>query len=201
MSNGCDPRPERRPDEDVGVVLAAVVILVGCGTEERHRPEKPAAATRAAESDFLRRCAHEATSATVAVLCPTRLPIGGFERPRSYGDALCSYLLNLEPRGFRKRAGTVFHLLFGGTCRPWDLQTRDGRWPARLTAARPGEDLRLIGATTLLPGQAEADRKRVALRVRGAAHAERPACDRLRLVRAAGLWLRSVAGLRRCAQR
>ena len=147
------------------VVLAAVAILVGCGTDGRDRPEPPAGATRAAGTEFLRRCAREAAGATVAVLCPTRLPTGGFERPRNYGDAPCTYLLNLEPRGFRKRAGIVFHLLFGGTCRPWDLQTRDGRWPARLTPARPGEDLRLIGATSLLPGQSEADRTRVALRV------------------------------------
>ena len=75
------------------------------------------------------------------------------------GLAACAW------RGFRMRAGTIFHLLFGGTCRPWNLRTRDGRWPARLTAARPGEDLRLIGATSLVPGQAEADRKRAALRV------------------------------------
>ena len=146
-------------------VLAAVVILVGCGTDERDRPEPPAASTRAAGSEFLRRCAREAAGATVAVLCPTRLPSGGFERPRNYGDAPCTYLLNLEPRGFRKRAGTVFHLLFGGTCRPWRLQTRDGRWPARLAAVRRGEDLRLIGATSLLPGEPEADRERVALHV------------------------------------
>jgi hypothetical protein len=147
------------------IVLAAVVILVGCGTDERDRPEPPAASTRAAGTDFLQRCAREAASATVAVLCPTRLPIGGFERPRNYGVAPCTYLLNLEPRGFRKRAGTVFHLLFGATCRPWNLQTRGGRWSARLTAARAGEDLRLIEDASLLAGQSEADRKRVALRV------------------------------------
>ncbi len=146
-------------------VLAAVVILVGCGPGQRDRPEPPAASTRAAGTDFLQRCAREAASATVAVLCPTRLPIGGFEKPRNYGDAPCSYLLNLEPRGFRKRAGTVFHLLFGATCRPWNLQTRGGRWSARLTAARAGEDLRLIEDASLLAGQSEADRKRVALRV------------------------------------
>jgi len=62
-------------------ILATAVILLGCGTDERDRPEPPAASTRAAGTDFLRRCAREAASATVAVRCPTRLPIGGFERP------------------------------------------------------------------------------------------------------------------------
>jgi hypothetical protein len=70
--------------------------------------------------------------------CPTRLPIGGFERPRNYGNAPCTYLLNLEPRGSPKRAGTVFHLLFGGTCRPWNLQTRAGQ---------PGSPLRAPAMT------------------------------------------------------
>lgn len=82
---------------------------------------------------------------TVAVLCPTRLPIGGFERPRDYGNAPCTYLLNLKPRGSPKHAGTVFPLIFGGTCRPWNLQTR-ARQPGSLL--RAGEGLRLIGATS-----------------------------------------------------
>jgi hypothetical protein len=70
------------------------------------------------------------------MLCPTRLPTGGFERPRNYGNAPCTYLLKLEPRGSPKRAGTVFHLLFGGTRRPWRLQTRAGqpRSPLRAPA-------------------------------------------------------------------
>ncbi|MCA1700121.1 MAG: hypothetical protein LC790_14935, partial [Actinobacteria bacterium] len=90
---------------------------------------------------------------TVAVLCPARLPTGGFEKPHNYGDAPCSYLLNLEPRGFRNRTGTIFHLLFGGTCRPWNLRTSDDRWPVRLTIARSTKDLRMIGTTMLVPGR------------------------------------------------
>lgn len=81
---------------------------------------------------------------TVAVLCPVRLPLGGFESPRNYGDAPCSYLINLEPRGMLKRAGAVFHLLLGGTCRPWSLRPQDGRCPAVRSAARARDDLRLI---------------------------------------------------------
>lgn len=101
----------------------------------------------------------------VAVLCPGRLPLGGFESPRNYGDAPCSYLFNLEPRGMLKRTGAVFHVLFGGTCRPWNLRTQDGRWPASLSAPPAGDDLRLIGTTSLMPGQTEADREHVRLRV------------------------------------
>jgi hypothetical protein len=64
-----------------------------------------------------------------------------------------------------KRAGAIFHVLFGGTCRRWDLRARGDRWPATLTAGDDGEDLRLIGTTTLVPGESEAARTRVRLRV------------------------------------
>ncbi len=111
----------------------------------------------------------------VAVLCPARLPLGDFESPRNYGDGPCTYLINLEPRGMLKRAGAVFHLLFGGTCRPWNPRTQDGRWPAILSAPPAGDDL-LTEKTSLAPGQTEADRTRVRLRVlRGARIGSAPA--------------------------
>ena len=144
------------------VVLTAIAMLAGCGGAE---PDTPTADTRAASAVFTRECVREAGTVTIAVLCPTRLPTGGFETPRNYGDAPRSYLLNLEPSGFRNRAGAIFHLLVGGTSRPWDLRTRGGRWPANVSAPRSGEDLRLVGTRDLIPGQSEADRKRVSLRV------------------------------------
>ena len=67
----------------------------------------------------------------------------------------------------RNRTGTVFHLLFGGTCRPWDLHTSDDRWPVRLTIARSTKDLRMVGTTMLVPGQTDGGHKPVALRVLG----------------------------------
>ena len=97
------------------------------------------------------------------VLCPTRLPLGGFESPRDYGEPPCSYLIDLEPRGMLKRPGTVFHLLFGGTCEPWNLDISNGRWPADLSLM--GDDLRLIGTMNVTPGQTRADGRRVRLRV------------------------------------
>lgn len=147
------------------VVLATVVMLAGCGVAERRSDDVTATKTRTAGSLFAHQCANAAASASVAVLCPTRLPLGGFESPRNYGDAPCSYLINLEPRGMLERAGAVFHLLFGGTCEPWDLQTNNGRWPAVLTAVPAGADLRLIGTARLTPAHTEADRKRLGLRV------------------------------------
>lgn len=147
------------------VVFAAVMMLAGCGASDSERREASASDTRAASARFAQQCAQEADSVAVTVLCPARLPLGGFESPRNYGDAPCTYLINLEPRGMLKRAGAIFHLLFGGTCRPWDLRTQDGRWPAVPPAARAADDLRLIGNTSLVPGQTEADRERVRLRV------------------------------------
>lgn len=147
------------------VVFAAVVMLAGCGAADSEPRDPSATDTRAASAGFAQQCAEEAGSVAVAVLCPARLPLGGFESPRNYGDAPCTYLINLEPRGMLKRAGAVFHLLFGGTCRPWNLRTQDGRWPAVPSTARAGDDLRLIGSTSLTPGQTEAARERVGLRV------------------------------------
>ena len=147
------------------VVFGAVVVLAGCGAADSAPRDASATHTRAASARFAQQCAEEAGSVAVAVLCPARLPLGGFESPRNYGDAPCTYLLNLEPRGMLKRPGAVFHLLFGGTCRPWNLRTQDDRWPAVPSAAPADDDLRLIGNTSLTPGQTEADRKRVGLRV------------------------------------
>ncbi len=140
-------------------------MLAGCGAAEPQPRGGSATDTRVASARFAHACAKDAGSVSVGVLCPTRLPAGGFESPRSYGDAPCTYLIDLEPRGMLERAGEVFHLLFGGTCEPWSLDTRDGRWPAGLDGARAGDDLRLIGTTSLTPGQTEADRRRVRLRV------------------------------------
>lgn len=64
-----------------------------------------------------------------------------------------------------KRVGAVFHVLFGGTCRPWNLRTQYGRWPGSLSAPPAGDDLRLIGTTSLVPGQTKAARERARLRV------------------------------------
>ena len=144
-------------------------MLAGCGGGERPAPPiapaREPATTRAAGAGFERVCLRAAGSVTIAVLCPARLPLGGFEAPRNYGEAPCTYLLNLEPRVMLRRAGAVFHLLFGGTCRPWSLRTRGGRWPVDAAAARAGEDLRLVGITSEVPGDPGAGGKRVGLRV------------------------------------
>ena len=147
------------------VTFSAVAMLAGCGASEPGPREPSAPDTRAASSGFAQQCSEQAGFASVAVLCPARLPLGGFESPRGYGDAPCTYLIDLEPRGVARRPGTVDHMLFGGTCRPWDMRPRHGRWPATSAPARAGVDLRLIGSTSLIPGQTEADRKRVGLRV------------------------------------
>lgn len=151
-------------------VLPAVLTLAAggvgaCGGDERHASEPPAAGTRAVPASFTRACVRASGRVAVAVLCPARLPAGGFEPPRNFGDAPCTYLINLEPRGMSQRAGAVFHLLFGGTCRGWDLRTRGARWPAHLARAEAADDLRLVGTLGLEPGQSHAEAQRVALRV------------------------------------
>jgi len=151
----------------VRVVVLAVVVsaLAGCGAAKPVQPDRPVAQTRAVSAAFTRACARTAGIVEAAVLCPAVLPVGGFEAPRNYGDGRCAYLLNLEPRAIAQSQGPVTHLLFGGSCTAWDLRTRAGRWPAELHAASMGDELRLVGTTSLVPGQTEADRRRVGLRV------------------------------------
>ena len=81
----------------------------------------------------------------MVMLCPTRLPIGGFERPRNYGNAPCTHLLNREPRGSPKRAGKVLHLLFGRHVPAVEPAKPALATPAHRCARR--RNLRLIGAT------------------------------------------------------
>lgn len=147
-------------------VLVAVLVIAGCGSTVTPQPGRPSPpTTRPAGDAFELACARAVKSVSIAVLCPAQLPLGGFKAPRDYGDAPCTYLVNLEPRVLHTRAGGVFHLLFGATCRLWTLSTRDGRWPVDPGTVHADGDLRLVGATSLEPGDTEADRKRVGLRV------------------------------------
>jgi hypothetical protein len=94
-------------------------------------------------------CRSLADSRTVPVLCPARLPAERWTvATRTLRRGRCVYLLDLNARSFRE--GTTFHALAGGRCRPWPLKARRGRWPA---ARRLADDLGLIGAKPLRPGQ------------------------------------------------
>ena len=65
--------------------------------------------------------------------------------------------------------GAIYHLLFGGRCKPFDLSIDQGRWPAR---GFIGRDLRLVGLRPLRPGESGRrdgfgpDRPRVIRRLR-----------------------------------
>lgn len=162
-------RAERRQCLSLTVIVAASALqLVGCRDDpadvapSSNKP--PAKGTAAASRAFTTACRRAADDVAVVVLCPERLPKGGFEAPQPYGDPPCTYLLNLEPRGAGRRAGSIFHLLLGGTCRPWVLSSVRGRWPASLVIA-PDTDLRLVGTTSLDPARPGVAQRRVRLRV------------------------------------
>mgnify|MGYP006952613980 CR=1 FL=1 len=120
--------------------------------------------TSQAPAELADACRRAAEQVSIAVLCPRLLPEGGFEVPREYGNGPCTYLLNLEPRGMNQRPGSVFHLLIGGTCRPWNLTAPDGRWPEQPNFP-DDRDLRLIGKTSLDPEQPQEPARRVRLDV------------------------------------
>jgi hypothetical protein len=126
----------------------------GCGADvPSPAAQRPPADTRPATPQFTAACAREAGRVNLAVLCPARLPDSGYEPARGFGDPPCAYLVNLEPRNMTRRSGSVFHLLIGGRCRPWDLRTRGGRWPAVPRSATGDGDLRLVGTEPLRPGE------------------------------------------------
>jgi hypothetical protein len=117
--------------------------------------------------------------------CPTQLLIGRFERPRTYGNARCTYLLNLEPRGSPKRAGTLFHLLLGGTSRPWKLAARVEQHEERL--ARLEAQARDDSRTSSKPPSSDPPRTRAQRRAEARAKlALEPDVDPARVPEATG---------------
>lgn len=157
------------------VALAVAVLAAagswGCGAEAPSPAAgRPPAETRPATAQFTAACAREAGRVSLAVLCPARLPDSGYEPARGFGDPPCAYLVNLEPRNMTERPGSVFHLLIGGRCRPWDLRTRGRSWPAEPRSATGDGDLRLVGSEPLRPGESALEEaERVGLRVLRAA--------------------------------
>jgi hypothetical protein len=97
----------------------------------------------------------------VPVLCPQRLPAGRWVvNHRTLRIGRCQYLLDLETRP--SGSDDPFHILAGGRCGRWPLETRSRRWPARVPLE---PDLGLVGTKPLKPGQSAKDQQYVRLRV------------------------------------
>ncbi|HEX2414620.1 MAG TPA: hypothetical protein VHJ37_05325 [Thermoleophilaceae bacterium] len=97
-------------------------------------------------------CERAAARLPVAARCPLAIPVpdGAWGRARDLDSDHCKYLIDVEPGapGRDRRAGAIYHLLFGARCRRFDLSTRAGRWPAGRFF---GDDLRLVGRWSSRP--------------------------------------------------
>jgi hypothetical protein len=97
-------------------------------------------------------CHDVAAGARVRVLCP---PAGGHPAPlvRLVHDDLdadpCIYLTNLEALGSDPGDARPYRIMLGGTCTPFRLVARNGRW-----AADPPTTLRIVGSPPVVPGSA-----------------------------------------------
>jgi hypothetical protein len=99
-------------------------------------------------------CRSATASARMPPRCPAAIPVpnGEWGRSRALDDRPCQYLIDVEPgpgSGPPDRK-PIFHLLFGGRCRPFDLTADDGRWPVRGFIT---DGLRLVGLRPLRPGE------------------------------------------------
>jgi hypothetical protein len=99
-------------------------------------------------------CRSAAAPARMPPHCPPAIPLadGAWGRARALDSDSCEYLVDLGPGTSRDAStgGSIFHLLFGGRCRRFDLTTDDRRWP---TDGFFANDLRLVGVAPLEPGQ------------------------------------------------
>ena len=145
------------------VVVAVTVVVVlaqtggGSGVHPAHRSfegELRSGVLVRAPRQVAATCRRAAAHVPMPARCPWAIPApdGGWGRARDLiGDA-CGYLVDVEPGAARGQpgAGSLYHLLFGGRCRPFELKTRGGRWPA---GGFIRDDLRLVGRRPLRPGE------------------------------------------------
>jgi hypothetical protein len=160
----------------LGVIVAALGVVVVLGvTADGQAVEDPIAGAGLG-GDLL-----VESPPGVADVCPasqTRMPArcpaviptpnDGWGRARLLDGHPCEYLVDVEPGSSAGSGagGAIYHFLFGGRCRPFDLAIERGRWPAR---GFIGRDLRLVGRLPLKPGQSggfRPDRPRVIRRLR-----------------------------------
>jgi hypothetical protein len=160
--------------------VAALILLAGADPDSEEGPTGRSAHDPL-QSELLGRtppavlgaCRSAAAPARIPPHCPRALPLadGAWGRARALDSNSCEYLVDVEPGTSRgaSAGGPIFHLLFGGRCRRFNLRADDRRWPEDGFFA---DDLRLVGVAPLEPGQsARADqaapaRPRVLTRMR-----------------------------------
>src|SRR5687767_5452537 len=136
-----------------GLILAlsaaALVTLAGAGPDGEQALTAPPVPPR---SEVLERtppailgtCRSAASAAPMPPHCPLAIPPadGAWGRARALDSNACEYLIDLGPGTSRdKSRGPIYHLLFGGRCRRFDLTADHRRWPKDGFFAN---DLRLV---------------------------------------------------------
>lgn len=146
----------------VAVLGVAVVVVLAANGPDGDERAPSSSVDSAHPTDLLvttppgvlATCRSAATRARIAARCPPAIPVpdGGWGRARALDDRPCQYLVDVEPGGSRGPGpnGPIYHLLFGGRCKVFDLTADDRRWPAQGFIAN---DLRLVGRRPLRPGE------------------------------------------------
>jgi hypothetical protein len=113
--------------------------------------DRPAAARITVPAAAHAACERLARRSQITVLCP---PAGGGPLPplvrlihEDLDPTPCAYLMNLDSLGPEPGDRLPFHLLLGGSCVPFPLTARHGRW-----TADPPASLRLVGSPPVPSG-------------------------------------------------
>lgn len=147
----------------LALAVAALVMLAGAGPDGEQAPTAPSVPeppwTEVLERTppaILGTCRSAASAAPMPPHCPPAIPPadGAWGPARALDSNACEYLIDLGPGTSRDNSrGPIYHLLFGGRCRRFDLTADDRRWPKDGFFAN---DLRLVGVAPLEPGQSAA---------------------------------------------
>jgi hypothetical protein len=145
----------------LALAVAALVLIARADPDSEEDPTAPSGhdplrteLLMETPSAVVRTCRSAAAAARMPPHCPPAIPLadGAWGRARALDSDSCEYLVDLEPgtSSDASTGGPIFHLLFGGRCRRFDLTTNDRRWPTHGFFAN---NLRLVGVAPLEPGQ------------------------------------------------
>lgn len=157
----------------LALAVAALILLAGTRPDSEENPTAPSVHDPL-RTELLQRtppavlstCRSAASAVRMPPRCPPAIPLadGTWGRARALDSNSCEYLVDLGPGTSRDgSAGPIFHVLFGGRCRRFDLTTDHRRWPKDGFFAN---DLRLVGVAPLEPGQSALTEQAVPVRAR-----------------------------------
>src|SRR5215216_2589260 len=116
----------------LALAVAALVMLARADPDSEEAPTVPSV-HEPFRTELLRRtppavlgaCHSAASAARMPPQCPPAIPLadGAWGRARALDSSSCEYLVDLAQGPSREESagGPIYHLLFGGRCRRFDL--------------------------------------------------------------------------------